>query len=177
MIIKLCPEYINLSTWRVRIWPEPKSGSKAIFLYRNTFAWCERYYLSLHGPFARYVKLRVVHAPRMPGTFSPPPQVSDPDMHHGTCVTHVLWCMPGSLTSGSLRSQRREKRSWRMRNPQLYVSGKRPISQWNAINLVNPIHHLKWVKQLTFMTTTSHWNDPRDAESFDYISTQIGPVV
>ena len=21
----------------------------------------------------------------MPGTFSPPPQVSDPDMHHGTC--------------------------------------------------------------------------------------------
>ena len=29
------------------------------------------------------------HAPGMPGTFSPPPQVRDPDMHHGTCVTHV----------------------------------------------------------------------------------------
>ena len=27
------------------------------------------------------------HAPGMPGTFSPSPQVSDPDMHHGTCVT------------------------------------------------------------------------------------------
>ena len=26
-----------------------------------------------HGPLARYVKLRVAHAPRMPGTFSPPP--------------------------------------------------------------------------------------------------------
>ena len=25
------------------------------------------------------------------------PLVSDPDMHHGTCVTHVPWCMPGSL--------------------------------------------------------------------------------
>ena len=25
-------------------------------------------------------------------------EVSDPDMHHGTCVTHVPWCMPGSLT-------------------------------------------------------------------------------
>ena len=24
--------------------------------------------------------------------------VSDPDMHHGTCVTHVPWCMSGSLT-------------------------------------------------------------------------------
>ena len=36
----------------------------------------------------------------MPGTFSPSPRVSDPDMHHGTYVTHVPWCMPGSLTSG-----------------------------------------------------------------------------
>ena len=26
--------------------------------------------------------------------------VSDPDMHHGTCVTHVPWCMSGSLTCG-----------------------------------------------------------------------------
>ena len=29
-----------------------------------------------------------------------PRRVSDPDMHHGACVTHVPWCMPGSLTSG-----------------------------------------------------------------------------
>ena len=28
------------------------------------------------------------------------PLVSDPDMHHGTCVTHVPWCMSGSLTCG-----------------------------------------------------------------------------
>ena len=26
------------------------------------------------------------------------PLFSDPVMHHGTYVTHVLWCMPGSLT-------------------------------------------------------------------------------
>ena len=26
--------------------------------------------------------------------------VSDPGMHHGTCVTHVPWCMPGSLARG-----------------------------------------------------------------------------
>ena len=42
-----------------------------------------------HGPLARYVNMRVLHAPGMLGTFSPPPRVSDPDMHHGTCVTHV----------------------------------------------------------------------------------------
>ena len=27
--------------------------------------------------------------------------INDPDMHHGTCVTHVSWCMSGSLTRGS----------------------------------------------------------------------------
>ena len=46
----------------------------------------------------------------MSGTFSPPPQVSDPDMHHGTCVMHVPWCIPGSLTSGFLWGRLRGKR-------------------------------------------------------------------
>ena len=45
-------------------------------------------------PLARYVKLRVAHALGMPGTFSPPPRVSGPDMHQDTCVTYVPWCMP-----------------------------------------------------------------------------------
>ena len=31
----------------------------------------------------KYVKLRVVHAPGIPGTFSPPPRVSDSDMQLG----------------------------------------------------------------------------------------------
>ena len=61
-----------------------------------------------HGPLTRYVKLRVLHAPGMPGTFSPPPRVSAPDMHHGTCATHAPWCVPGSLTSGCLWSRWRE---------------------------------------------------------------------
>ena len=50
-----------------------------------------------HWPLARYVKNRVAHAPGMPGTFSPPPRVSDHNMHHGTCMMHVWWCMPRSL--------------------------------------------------------------------------------
>ena len=29
------------------------------------------------------------------------PRVSDPDMHHGTCVTHMPWCMSGLLSRGS----------------------------------------------------------------------------
>ena len=71
-------------------------------------------------------KLRDVHAPGMPGTFS----VCNPDMHHGTCLTHVPRCMPVSLTSGILWSRllgKRSQHSRPMRNPQLYVSGKRPM--------------------------------------------------
>ena len=52
-------------------------------------------------------KIAGAHGPVMPGTFPPSSQVSDPDMHHGTCVTHVPWCMPGSLTSGFLWNWRR----------------------------------------------------------------------
>ena len=64
-----------------------------------------------HRHLTKYVKLRVAHAPGMPGTFSPSSRVSDPDMHHGTCVTHVPWCMPGSLTSDFLWSRWRGKTS------------------------------------------------------------------
>ena len=67
------------------------------FLTNNSWASCQ-----IH-------KIGGAHAPGMPGTCSPSPQVSDPDMHHGTCVTHVPWCMPGSLTSGFLWNRRRGK--------------------------------------------------------------------
>ena len=73
-------------------------------------------------------KLRVVHAPGMPGTFSPPPRVSDPNMQSDTSVTHVPW----SLTSSFLWTHWRRKRSRhspRMRNPQFFVSGKRLMTE------------------------------------------------
>ena len=50
------------------------------------------------------------------------------DMHHGTCVMHVPWYMPGSLTRGLLWSRWRRKRSRCMRNLQFYVSDKRPVT-------------------------------------------------
>ena len=58
------------------------------------------------------------------------PRITDPDMHRGTCVTHVPWCIPGSLTSGFLWSRwwgKRSRHFRRMHNPQFYVSGKRPM--------------------------------------------------
>ena len=70
--------------------------------------------------WASYAQLRVAHAPGMPGTLSPPPRVSDPDMHPGTCVTHVPGCMSGSLTRGfhwCLWRGKRSRHSRCMHNP------------------------------------------------------------
>ena len=96
----------------------------------HTAPLAQRGWGSFNGPLTRYLKLRDAHAPGMPGTFPPPSRVSDPDMHHGTCVTHVPWSMPGSLISGFLWNRWRGKRSRhsrRMRNTHFYVSGKRPM--------------------------------------------------
>ena len=65
----------------------------------------------LHRALARNVKWRFAHAQGMAGTFSSPPGFSDPDMHHGTCVTPVPGCIPGCLTSGFLWSRWRGKHS------------------------------------------------------------------
>ena len=89
---------------------------------------------SSNGPLIRNVKLRFAHAPGMPGTFSPPPRVGGPGMHHSTCVTNVPWCMPGSLTNGFLWSRWRGKCSRRMRNPQFCVSGKRPMALLDIVD-------------------------------------------
>ena len=84
--------------------------------------WCHPQTAKDSGPTSKYMayppkawasyqirKIAGAHAPGMLGTFSLPPRVSDPDMHHGTCVTHVPWYMPGSLTGGFLWIRRRGK--------------------------------------------------------------------
>ena len=80
------------------------------------------------------------------GKVSTPPRVSDPIMHHGTCVTHVPWCMMGSLTSGLVWSYWRGKCFWysrRMHNPKFYVSGKRPMYQANCATVAWPRNLLR----------------------------------
>ena len=57
--------------------------------------------LAYHGPLTRYENLRVAHASGMPGRFphhrfQRKSLVRDRSMHHGTCVTHMPWCMLGS---------------------------------------------------------------------------------
>ena len=111
--------------------------------------WCGKRFLVMlrHGPLTRCVKMWVAHALGMSGTFSPPQRVSDPDMHHGMCVAHVPWCMPGSLTSGFIWSRCREKcsrYSRHMRNPQFYVSDKRPMKQCQR-NIKQTCYEWSWI--------------------------------
>ena len=78
------------------------------------------------------------------------PLVSDPGMHQGTRVTHVPWCISGSLNCG-----KRSRHSRRMRNSQFYVSGKRPIGALPLGLLVssNTMQYTKlWYVQLQLST-------------------------
>ena len=103
--------------------------------------------------FTSYVKLRLAHAPGMQGTFIPPQRVCDPDMHQGTCVTHVPWCMLGSLTSGFLWIRWRGKRSRHsqpMRNAQFDLSGKRSTEYWMSESKTNSGHGMTLISNKTF---------------------------
>ena len=67
---------------------------------------------SLYPPTARAgfptktsYQIRKIAGYASTGNVFPLPRLSDLDMHHGTCMTHVPWCMPGSLTSGILWSR------------------------------------------------------------------------
>ena len=60
-----------------------------------------------------------------------------------TCVTHVPWCLPGSLTSGfrwnrCWRKRPRHSR-WRMRNAHFYVSGKRSMVKTTRICKISSV--------------------------------------
>ena len=72
-------------------------------------------------------KLWVVHAPGMPGTFSPPKKkslVSDP-----ACITARAWrtCCDACRDRLPALAGRPSRHSRRMRNPQFFVSDKKPM--------------------------------------------------
>ena len=84
------------------------------------------------------------------------PLVSNPGMHHGTCVTHMPWCMLGSLPRGG--GKKGSRHTWHIRNPQFYVLGMKPMclcmlnSLWKHKNSTED-HQIweavSWCSQLT----------------------------
>ena len=112
---------------------------------------------------------------RNAGNVSPPPRVSYPDMHQGTCVTHVPWCMPGLLTNGFVWSRWRRKRSRhsrRMHHPQFYVSGKRSMimSTNRAIKVL--CCQVAWNKSVCLSDITKSLNFNHRSHSQSWIINQ-----
>ena len=111
-----------------------------------------------HGPLTRYVKLRVAHAP---GTFSPPPtskEFASLRYRHarGTCLTHVPWCMSGSLTRGGGENVPGIPGAWTTRNF-LYLV-RNPWGRHDAFRITIPL----WVK-----STSDRWISFRKGQWFE----------
>ena len=78
---------------------QPRHKANALFLFEPL--WPQHYMALFTGLLSDTQNYGCASAGNA-GNVYPSPQVNDPDMHHGTCVTHVPWCMPGSLTIGFL---------------------------------------------------------------------------
>ena len=120
-----CPYTLNLLRYVLFQWLKI-SKHKALSSRYNTIE-C---YTECHGLLTRYVKLHVVHAPGMSWTFSPPPTskalASWRSRHASWHVRHAHAVMHVLIASPRWRGKRC-RHSRRMRNPQFYVSVKRPM--------------------------------------------------
>ena len=79
--------------------------------------------------------------------YRPPPTSketisSNPDMHHGTRVTYVTWCRDVGIANPRLR-WKHSRHSRCRRNPQFYVSGKRPIDEFGTM-------YTQWIQRPKF---------------------------
>ena len=91
----------------------------------------------------------------MPGTFSPPLLISDPDIHHGTCVTHVPWCMPGLQTSGGGENVPYIPGACGTRNFAYLVRG--PWRRSGTVLLCFVLFHCGLVTPCDFVDMDHHW--------------------
>ena len=114
-----------------------------------------------NAPLVRYVKSWVAHVPGMPGTFSPPPTSKETDSwrlrYASRHVRDARAVMHVGVANPRVRGKR-SRHSRPMRNPQFYVSGKRPMAgssplgtKWKPFHRRHfQAHSLSWMKMLTF---------------------------
>ena len=132
-----------------------------------------------HGTLTRYAKLRVVMRQecreRFPHHRLPSKSiVSDPGMHHDTCVTHVPWCMSGSLTRGGGENVTGIPGAYATRNFTYLVIG--PLHEWIEWNKYSQLWMVKKRNQIcAFLITLtslllrcnqSIWNSMQITSSF-----------
>ena len=87
------------------------------------------------------------------------PVVSDPGMHHGTCVTHVPWCMSGSLTRGGEENVPGIPGACTTRNFSYLVRGPW-VLMYKGVSLVFQVQHpsvMDYWEGLHILTTVFFW--------------------
>ena len=98
---------------------------------------------SFHGSLTRYIKLLVAHEPEMPGTFPPSPTsketTSKRSRHASRHARHAHAAMHVGIVNTQCRGKY-SRQSRRMRNPEFYVSGKRPMGQRGYLGFVSISH-------------------------------------
>ena len=104
--------------------------------------------------------------------------VSDLGMHHGTCVTHVPWCMSGSLTrrggenaTGILGACATGNFTYLVRGPlarllhcRIFVRGSTEHRCW--IPLAKKTDHCIYMMFSLLLPRTSCWTDSRITRDF-----------
>ena len=114
------------------------------------------------------------------------PRVSDPGMHYGTCVTHVPWCMSGSLArsgrgnvSGIPRACATRNFTYLVRGPyswprRMHLRAARIFNNWWVRTRLARLTHSgpiwrqrSWSPLAQVMVRYSQW-DPEDETSVKF---------
>ena len=137
-LIRCCSMFVFCTILHRLSWQCASSWCNQMLSFIDTeaFVWL------FHGPLTIYAKLRVAHAPGMPGTFSPAPTsketASKQSRHASRHVRHARAVMYVRIANPRWRGKR-SRHSRRMRNPQVYVSVKRPIACEESVTNIGQI--------------------------------------
>ena len=80
------------------------------------------------------------------------PLVSNPSMHHGTCVTHVPWCMLGSLTRGGEKNVPSIPSACATRNCTYLARG--PWSSYHSHHITCSFHMTQILRKREIVSTS-----------------------
>ena len=109
-------------------------------------------YIDLYGPLTRYVNMRAVHAPGMPGTFPRYRGLAIP-----TFITARAWCTCRGACRNRYLAVSFEVGSGKnvpgMRNPEVCVSGKRPMPEAGIFR----VGKVNWIPQKLWNVITCPW--------------------
>ena len=86
------------------------------------------------------------------------PLVSDPRMHHGTCDTHVPWCMSQSLTRSGSENVLVFPAQAQSTNLRIWQEAPGKISSIVGWQWLSPTSFLSILKRLLVLFSFHHWH-------------------